>query len=64
MTDKERIKSLASQLALTLGIAIGCAHKHHDLETIRLLLACDFAKELAEGEPDRLLGQLMRTYGS
>lgn len=64
MTDSERTKSLESQLALVLGISLGCAHKHNDLETIRMLLSCDFAKEIAEREPDRLLGQLMRTYGS
>lgn len=63
MTDQDRIKSLTSELALTLGIGIGCAHKHNDHEAMRLLLASDFARVLAEKEPDRLVGQLMRTYG-
>lgn len=64
VTDRERIESLSSQLALALGIAIGIAHRHDEVDTIRTLLAFDFAKEIAEREPDRLLGQLMRTYGS
>lgn len=64
MTDRERIKSLESQLALMLGIALGSAHKHDDFDTMRMLLGFDYAKELAGREPDRLVGQLMRTYGS
>lgn len=62
MSDQDRIESLTSQLALVLGIGIGCAHKHSDHDALRMLLDNDFARELARKEPDRLIGQMMRTY--
>lgn len=63
MTDRDRIEWLTSELSLVLGIALGCASKHGDEEAMRMLLAGEFAGELAKNEPDRLIGQMMRKYG-
>lgn len=56
MTDRE--KHLETQLALILGMALGMAHRLGDTKSLRLLLDCEYAREVAEKNPAGSLAEL------
>jgi hypothetical protein len=61
MTDE--VTALQEQLALVLGIAVGAAMKHDDIELLRVYVELPYAIKLAEAESGGLIASLRQKYG-